>query len=91
MAQYVFEEDYRNTVGFVKVRLLLFSLKDDNKVNIIYSPHLDLSGYGKTMSDAKESFNIAFEDFIDYTFKKKTLSKVLSHLGWQVKESTSRS
>jgi hypothetical protein len=90
MAQFIFEGDYRNTAGFVKVRLLLFSFKDENKVNIIYSPHLDLSGYGKTIIDAKESFNIAFEDFIDYTFKKKTLSKVMSRLGWQVKGSSAK-
>ena len=90
MAQYIFEGDYRNNVGFVKVRLLLFSFRDENKVNFIYSPHLDLTGYGKTITEAKESFNIVFEDFIDYTFKKKTLSKVMTRLGWQVKGSSAK-
>lgn len=90
MAQYIFEGDYRNTDGFVKVRLLLFSFRDENKVNFIYSPHLDLTGYGKNITEAKESFNIVFEDFIDYTFKKKTLSKVMTRLGWQVKGSSSK-
>ena len=90
MAQYIFEGDYRNNIGFVKVRLLLFSFRDENKVNFIYSPHLDLTGYGKTIAEAKESFNIVFEDFIDYTFKKKTLSKVMLSLGWQVKGSSAK-
>jgi hypothetical protein len=91
MAQYIFEGNYRHTSGFVKVRLLLFSFKDENKVNIVYSPHLDLSGYGKTIVDAKESFNIAFQDFIDYTFKMKTFSKVMMRLGWQCKGLSAKS
>lgn len=89
MAQYIFEGDYRNTAGFVKVRLLLFSFRDENKVNFIYSPHLDLTGYGKNVMEAKESFNIVFEDFIDYTTKKKTLGTVLLKLGWLTKSNYS--
>ena len=30
---------------------------------------------------------IVFEDFIDYTLKKKTLNKVLTGLGWELKGS----
>lgn len=85
MDKYIFEGGYRNVAGKVRVRLLLFSFKDENKVNFIYSPHLDLSGYGSTLAEAKESFEIAFEDFVDYTTKKKTLGTVLSKLGWQIK------
>ena len=47
----------------------------------MYSSHLDLSGYGHGLNQAKESFKIAFDDFIDYTLKHKTLEKVLQDLG----------
>lgn len=85
MAQYIFEGDYKNKAGNVKVMLLLFHFEDENKIHFIYSPHLDLTGYGNTMEEAKDSFAIVFEDFVDYTLKKETLSKVLISLGWELK------
>ena len=90
MAQYIFEGGYKNKSGNVLVRLLLFHFEDENKVHFIYSPHMDLSGYGNDIVEAKKSFEIVFEDFIDYTLKKKTLGKVLSDLGWDLKGSTKR-
>jgi len=90
MAQYIFEGDYKNKSGNVKVKLLLFHFQDENKVHFIYSPHIDLTGYGKNITEAKESFNIVFEDFVDYTLKKKTLGEVLSSLGWELKGSAKK-
>jgi hypothetical protein len=85
MSQYIFEGKYQDNTSTVKVRLLLINFQDENKVHFVYSPHLDLTGYGNNLSEAKESFEIAFEDFIDYTIKKKTLTKVLTNLGWKTK------
>ncbi len=85
MSEYVFEGEHKSTGGIVKVRLILFRFKDENDVTIIYSPHLDLSGYGENVAEAKKSFEISFADFIDYTLKKKTFGKILKELGWQVK------
>ena len=90
MAPYIFKGGFGNKAGSVKVMLLLFHFEDENKVHFIYSPHLDLTGYGESMDDAKNSFEIAFEDFIDYTLKKKTLSKVLADLGWELKGSVKK-
>jgi len=90
MAQYIFEGGFKNMAGSVKVMLLLFHFEDENKVHFIYSPHLDLTGYGNNMEEAKDSFGIVFEDFIDYTLKKETLSKVLSGLGWELKGSAKK-
>jgi len=87
MAQYIFEGKYQNRSAIVKVRLLLFQFKDENDIHFIYSPHLDLTGYGTDPGEAKKSFEIVFEDFVDYTLKKKTLGKVLTGLGWQLKGS----
>jgi hypothetical protein len=63
----------------------LIHFKDEKDINFIYSPHLDLTGYGKSFEDARKSFDIVLEDFIDYTINKKTIGKVLLKLGWNVK------
>jgi hypothetical protein len=90
MAQYIFEGKYQNKSANVKVKLLLFHFEDGNKVHFIYSPHLDVTGYGNNFEEARKSFEIVFEDFVDYTLKKKTLGKVLSGLGWKLKGSAQR-
>ncbi|MHC1776962.1 MAG: hypothetical protein AB9834_16285 [Lentimicrobium sp.] len=90
MGHYIYEGEFQKPVGNIKVKLILFSFEDENQVHFIYSPHLDLTGYGHTMREAKESFSIAFDDFIDYTLKKNTLSKVLTQLGWQLKGTLKR-
>jgi hypothetical protein len=87
MANYLFSADINNTTTTVRVNLFLIHFQDENNVHFIFSPHLDLTGYGYNLRDAKKSFNIALEDFITYTVNKKTLSKVLSNLGWKIKGS----
>lgn len=44
-----------------------------------------MTGYGSNLKDAKKSFEIVLSDFIDYTINKKTLTKVLTGLGWRTK------
>jgi len=90
MAQYIFEGKYQNKSAGLKVKLLLFHFEDENNIHFIYSPHLDLTGYGNNLEDARKSFAIVFEDFIDYTLKKKTLGKVLTDLGWVLKGSAQK-
>lgn len=85
MSQYIFKKGIRRDSNLINVRLLLIHFKDENNIHYIYSPHLDLTGYGNNLSEAKTSFEIVFDDFIDYTLKKKTLGKVLTKLGWQFK------
>ena len=68
------------------VGLSLVEFEEDN-VTIIYSPALDLSGYGYTQSEAKQSFEEALHEFFRYTNNKKTLDKVLKELGWDIKGS----
>jgi hypothetical protein len=90
MPRYIIEGKYQDNAVIVKVRLLLIHFQDENKVHFIYSPHLDLTGYGNDEHQAKESFGIVMEDFIDYTVKKKTIGKVLTGLGWELKGSENR-
>jgi hypothetical protein len=66
-------------------KLSLFSFIDDG-VRIIYSPALDLSGYGKTIAEAKISFELTLEEFVRYTTNKNSLQKELKRLGWEIKK-----
>lgn len=85
MEEYLFKGNLSFRTDEIKVNLLLIHFEDENDINFIYSPHLDLTGYGRSLEDAKTSFEMALEDFLDYTIKKKTLGNVLSKLGWQSK------
>jgi len=71
--------------GKYHVGLSLVEFEEDN-VTIIYSPALDLSGYGYSQPEAKQSFSEALHEFFRYT-NKKTLDKVLKDLGWAIRGS----
>ncbi len=72
--------------GKYLVGLSLVEFQEDN-VTIIYSPALDLSGYGYDHSEAKNSFIEALHEFFQYTSNKNTLDTVLKKLGWNIKGS----
>lgn len=74
----------------IKLELLLISFKDENNIYFVYSPHLDLTGYGHTQDEAKKSFKIALDDFMEYTIEMDTLPKVLSKLGWKFESNTKK-
>ena len=80
-----FKAKYSGKSGGIEANLMLIHFVDENNIHIIYSPHLDLSGYGKTKEEAQRSFEDSFADLIDYTINKKTLGKLLKQLGWKVK------
>jgi hypothetical protein len=58
---------------------------EEGNVTIVYSPALDLSGYGYSPEEAKQSFSEALQEFFRYTNNKNTLDKVLKDLGWAIK------
>jgi hypothetical protein len=66
--------------------LSLIEFMEEN-ITIVYSPALDLSGYGTNEIEAKNSFTIALDEFFKYTSNKKTIDKVLIGLGWSKKGS----
>ena len=72
--------------GKYHVGLSLVEFEEDN-VTIIYSPALNLSGYGYTQEEAKQSFTETLNEFFRYTNNKNTLDKVLKDLGWVIKGS----
>lgn len=68
----------------ILVNLTLISFKED-EIIIIYSPALDVYGYGENISEAKTSFNTCLEEFINYTLAKNTFKSELKRLGWKIK------
>jgi hypothetical protein len=81
-----FEGRFANNAAKVDLSVDLFQFEEDGNV-IIYSPAFDLSGYGKSVEEAKKSWEVTIEEFLIYTLNKSTLIKELKRLGWDVKES----
>lgn len=68
----------------VKVRLpLIFFTEDDNQ--IVYCPALEITGYGKTEGEARQSFEISLDQFLAYTIHKNTFHCELRKLGWKLR------
>lgn len=63
----------------VNIMILLFV---ENGIHYYYSPELDLYGYGKTEEDAKSLFNIALDNFFEFSKKESSLKEELKNLGW---------
>lgn len=85
MAKIQFKGSIKDTRNIHQFELSLFSFIDEG-VRIIYSPALDLSGYGKTIAEAKVSFELTLEEFVRYTSNKNSLQKELKRLGWEIKK-----
>ena len=79
------EADFKNSGNNIHVKIAMFSFKENDNY-IIYTPHLEVSGYGKSEDEAMNSFNIALGEFLNYITNKKTLHAVLTQLGWALKK-----
>lgn len=77
--------NFKNEHAIVKAQIVLISFKEDSSY-IVYSPQLEVTGYGKNQLEAMKSFNYALASFLDYTVKKKTLHEELVALGWELKK-----
>lgn len=64
----------------IKIQIQL--MKEGERV-AVYSPALDLCGYGKTAEEAKRDFDNAFKIFVEETTAHGTLDKALEELGWK--------
>ena len=63
---------------------------EDDGIHYIYSPALDLTGYGTSSVEAQESFEIMLDEFVRYTENKKTIYQELERLGWTVNKKKKR-
>ncbi|MBO0932381.1 hypothetical protein [Fibrella aquatilis] len=69
------------------IRLALLSYIEED-VHVVYSPALDLYGYGNDEFEARSSFAITLEEYLSYTTKENTLLADLRRLGWFVDPQT---
>ena len=82
------EGRFDEEAGVAEFNLLLMEFVDENAIHFIYTPHLDLSGYGKTQEEAFESFEVALNEFLSYTREEQNLARILMDLGWKVEGQT---
>lgn len=69
------------TKGIVDAKLDVFIYENDG-FKVAYAPALDLMGYGKSIEEAKASFEIVAEDFFETTLRLGTLRQYLKDHGW---------
>jgi len=81
---------YRTKQKKVDFNLPVIKFEED-KVFFLYSPALDLTGYGKSEAEAQTSFEETLEQFLDYTINKKTLAAELKKLGWKISKTAMKS
>ena len=67
--------------GDYRVKVSVVQFKEDG-VFIVYCPALDLSGYGNSDREAKQSFKTVLLEYIRYADKKGTLNDDLKAQGW---------
>jgi hypothetical protein len=75
--------DFESNKGKINVDLSIIQFEEEG-CYFIYSPALDLTGYGKNSIEAKQSFDECLWEFFRYTTNKSTLIRALKELGWNV-------
>ena len=66
----------------VNLKVVFF---EEEHISYAYLPSLDLTGYGNTGNEAKESLKIVLDEFLRYTLNKNTFFIELQRLGWKIK------
>ncbi len=89
MAKHIIEGKYSHGKNNLEFILSLIEFNEDDNI-IIYSPAIDLSGYGKSREEAQKSFENAMEEFYRYTMNKGTFETILKKLGWNIKGSKNK-
>ena len=68
----------------ITVNLQMIEFEED-ECTIVYCPALDVSGYGKNLQEASDSFKISLDEFFKYGLHKKTIFDELKSMGWKIK------
>lgn len=77
----LFNKTHRQNIE-VTVDIIEYQEED---IFYVYSPALDLIGYGQNDQEARQSWEVILEEYLDYALNKKTLIKDLQSRGWVVK------
>lgn len=76
--------DFKKSID-CKVDILMY---EEDGIHYVYSPALDLVGYGKTGEEALASWEVVIEEYLRYGLEKDTLANDLKSHGWSIKKST---
>ncbi len=66
----------------VEVRVDLIEYQEDG-IHYVFSPALDLVGYGETPKKARESWETVLSEYFRYAMNKNTLEEDLRSRGWK--------
>ncbi|GET30283.1 hypothetical protein [Prolixibacter sp. SD074] len=69
--------------GTLKIKLSLIRFEEDG-VNIIYCPAVEVYGYGNNNEEAEASFRVSLAEFFNYTLHKGTFESELKRMGWYI-------
>lgn len=83
MAQGKFSGSFNFGDSRATVNVTLFTW-EENGIHFIYSPSLDITGYGNTLGEAEDSFKHTMTEFVTYANRKGTIFDELERLGWAV-------
>ncbi|MBI2257349.1 MAG: hypothetical protein HYU67_00435 [Flavobacteriia bacterium] len=89
MAKAHFQGTFNRGKYLINIGLSLYLWEEDN-ITFVYSPALDITGYGMDEKEAKHSFEITLKEFVDYTHNKNTIFDELENLGWTVNRKKKR-
>lgn len=89
MAKAQFKGTFNQGEYLINVSLSLYVWVEDN-ITFVYSPALDITGYGINEKEAKNSFQVTLDEFVNYTHTKKTIFDELEKLGWTVNRKKKR-
>lgn len=81
-----FKGEFVNTKGdriTVTSPIVIF---EQSGCKILFSPTVEIYGYGQNLTEAKASFKNNLEEFINYTINKGTFAEELKRMGWQFKK-----
>ena len=77
-----FGKYFSKQVGSVTVKVDLIEYQEDD-IHYVYSPALDLVGYGKMAAAARESWEVVLQEYFKYAINKNTLEADLTSRGWK--------
>src|SRR5690554_2850025 len=89
MAKTQFKGTFNQGQYLITIGLSLYIWEEEG-ITFVYSPALDITGYGVSEKEAKESFKITMDEFVSYTHNKKTIFDELESLGWTVNRKKKR-
>jgi hypothetical protein len=67
----------------MELSVAIYSYIDEN-MHVIYAPSLDLIAHGFDEKEAKESFEIVLDEYLNYVVENDTFETDLKNHGWNV-------